>query len=65
MLNSLINLVLLTGFILAILNIAKSAFQYIPIIKDGLNYKPTSQEIFLLGLSVAYMVAFIIKGFGI
>lgn len=65
MLNSLINLVLLTGFILAILNITKSAFQFIPIIRGGLNYKPSSQEIFLLGLSIAYVVAFIIKGFGI
>jgi hypothetical protein len=61
----LVNLVLLTGFILAILNIVKSAFQLIPIIRRGEVYVPNTQEVFILGLSIAYMIAFIIKGFGI
>jgi|AntRauTorckE6833_2_1112554.scaffolds.fasta_scaffold09286_5 hypothetical protein len=65
MVISLINIVLLTGFILGILNIIKNVFQFMPIIRGGLNYKPTSQEIFLLGLSIAYVIAFTIKGFGI
>jgi hypothetical protein len=65
MLENIINLIVLTGFILAILNIVKSAIQYIPIYKANLNYQPSNQEMFLLGLSIAYIIAFIIKGFGV
>lgn len=65
MLENIVNLILLTGFILAILNIIKSVFQLLPIFKQGLTYELTNQEVFLIGLSIAYMIAFIIKGFGI
>lgn len=65
MLSNIINLILLTGFILSILNIIKMIFQYIPIISNGLSYKPSDKEIFLFGLSISYIGAYIIKGLGI
>jgi len=65
MLENLINLILLVGFILAVLNIIKTIFQYIPIIRQGIKYKPTDKEIFLIGLSIAYSIAISIKQFTI
>tara|TARA_R110000796_G_scaffold19237_5_gene57804 strand:+ start:4219 stop:4416 length:198 start_codon:yes stop_codon:yes gene_type:complete len=63
--SELINLFLLTIFIMSVLNIIKSVFQIIPFIKQGIKAPISSIDMFLIGLSVAYMIAFIIKGLGV
>jgi hypothetical protein len=55
----------LTIFIMSVLNIIKSVFQIIPFIKQGIKAPISSIDMFLIGLSVAYMIAFIIKGLGV
>jgi hypothetical protein len=63
--TELINLFLLTAFIISVLNIIKNVFQIMPFIREGKKAPISSIEMFLFGLSLAYMIAFIIKGFGI
>lgn len=65
MVIEIINIFLLVGFFLAILNIIKNVFQAIPFIRENKKMSITSIEMFLFGLSVAYVIALTIKGFQI
>jgi hypothetical protein len=63
--SQLINLFLLTIFIMSILNIIKSVIQLMPFIRRGIKAPISSIDMFLIGSSVAYIIAFIIKGTGV
>ena len=65
MVKDVINLFLLVGFFLAILNIIKNVFQVIPFLREGKKMSITPIEMFLFGLSMSYMIALTIKGFQI
>lgn len=63
--EEIINKVLFMLFILSIFNVIKNVFYVIPYIKAGVKYPFKDREIFLLGLSMAYIITCILNGINI
>lgn len=63
--EELVNKFLFLIFILSILNVIKNVFYVIPYIKAGVKYQIKDKEMFLLGLSLSYIISCVVNGISI
>jgi|AntRauTorckE6833_2_1112554.scaffolds.fasta_scaffold00695_23 hypothetical protein len=63
--EELVNKILVVVLVLSILNVLKHIFFAVPYLKTNTRYKINNKEMFLLGLSISYIITCILNGISI